>query len=189
MDCPVHSLNKRNKVSNWGRHFQIIFSWTFLLELWKYSQWFLHPLPSNHHLHHLGTDAFNATASLNFICLVGCIESTVSVWLSWLKGVFCVLLQENCFPTWLKWSKTISCHYDLRGISEEVGQWGKVWKRLFPGSQVPRFPGSPVFDLRQKPANSGVLFALGYPRCTFLLNTYFRSINARCTILSLATLW
>lgn len=180
MDCPVHSLNKRNKVSNWGRHFQIIFSWTFLLELWKYSQWFLHPLPSNHQLHHLRTDAFNATAPLN--CLVGCIGINRFRLIELVKRCFfCVLLRENCFPTWLKWSKTISCHYDLRGISEEVRQWGKVWKRLF--------PGSPVFDLRQKPANSGVLFALGYPRCTFLLNTYFRSINARCTILSLATLW
>ena len=170
MDCPVHSLNKRNKVSNWGRNFKIIFSWPFLLELWKYSQWFLRPLPSNHHLHHLRTDAFNATASLNFICLVGCIGINRFRLIEFPNLI--EMIQTDKLPLW---------------SSRDFWRGWAMGKSL--ETTVPRFPGSPVFDLRQKPANSGVLFALGYLRCTFLLNTYFRSINARCTILSLATLW
>ena len=181
MDCPVHSLNKRNKVSNWGRHFQIIFSWTFLLELWKYSQWFLHPLPSNHHLHHLGTDAFNATASLNFICLVGCIGINRFRLIELVKRCLLRASARKLFPNLVEMIQ-----------NDKLPLWSSrdFWRGWAMGKSlettVPRFSG---FRPSSKPANSGVLFALGYPRCTFLLNTYFRSINARCTILSLATLW
>ena len=184
MDCPVHSLNKRNKVSNWGRHFQIIFSWTFRLELWKYSQWFLRPLPSNYHLHHLRTDAFNATASLNFICLVGCIGINRFRLIELVKRCFLRASARKLFPNLVEMIQ-----------NDKLPLWSSrdFWRGWAMGKSlettVPRFPGSPVFDLRQKPANSGVLFALGYPRCTFLLNTYLCSVNARCTILSLATLW